>query len=160
MIPKWLYRGVHHDPHPRFWLPDMREYIPDPKAGLDAALIETCIPPKEVPAFQIRTTLLPGLGATAYAFREAWATHIDKSNPVASLFITTEQFDTDDDTVRIAKALLAAEMAFPAVWKRFARLTLGETCTYSPKSSAPSVSSTLAMESRFEPESTSAKSSA
>jgi len=154
MLPKWIYYGVHHDPHPRFWLPGMVEAKAMGEV-LTSAMIEASIPPASITPFEVRVTLLPD-NAMALAWRERWKTQLSP-DPVASLFVTsvTDQF-TDVPT-----ALAAAQAAFPEVWKRFEKLTIGETCNaFAPPSSEASASITSEMESPSKPEKASAKSSA
>lgn len=150
-FPKWLFYGVGHDPHLRSWLPGMVRVVgPDSEW---AAIVAACVPPPEVKPFEVRITLLPDSNATAFAWREPWKTQLSPE-PVPALFITTEKFETPAD------ALAAARRAFPQVWARFEKLTIGETCTYSPLSSVLSASTTPEPAPASAPEKPSAKSSA
>ncbi len=148
MIPKWLYYGVHNDPHLRLWLPGM---VTTKNEAITPDLIEACTPPVTVEPFEVRVTALPF--GTALAFRERWKTQLSPDS-VPALFITSDQVENNSD------ALLAAAAAFPQVWPRFEKLRISETCTYTPPSSAPSVSSTSETVSQSEPAKPSAKSSA
>ena len=149
-FPEWLYHGVHRDPHYRSHVSGMTALADSPVTD---DIVARCVPPDVVPPFEVRTTTdLPG-GATAYAFREAWKTHIDPQ-PVYSLFVTTQKHET------FADAMAAAAQAFPDVWSRFNKLTAGETCTFAPKLSEASPSSTSETESTSKPGKASAKSSA
>lgn len=147
---QWIYYGVHHDPHYRAFVPGMLRLH---EHEITDDLVAHCVPPIGVAPYEVRITLLPDLNATAYAWRENWKTHVSP-DPVFSLFVTSDNFETP------AAALVAAARAFPEVWSRYQKLTIGETCTYAPKSSEASVSSTSETEPPSKPGKASAKLSA
>lgn len=156
-IPQWIYYGPHQDPHMRAYLPGMVT-VPDHMITPD--IVDASVPPVGTPPFEVRITKLAdvgfdGEGVTVLAFRERWRTQLSP-DPVASVFVTRGMTAAPSDL------LAQAQAAFPQVWLRFEKLTIGETCERSlplPSSEA-SASSTPTAEPESKPAKASAKSSA
>lgn len=137
MMPEWLFYGVGHDPHLRCYASGMA--LADRPEWLTDSVVAACVPPVEAPPFEVRITklVLEAGEVVAMAFREPWKTQLSP-DPVPALIITRMMNDADPPS----QIMASAGNVFPEVWRRFPKLTIGETCTYTPPSSAPSVSST------------------
>ena len=129
----WYYWGVHTDPHPRLWVPGMRE-VKDSQVT-DEMIMKATPPPWATPFEVYRLQLTLATKFFAYSWRERWKTQIS-TEPECAAFITNQTFADDDE------AIAAAKHAFPEVWTRFEKLDLSK-CRSSRPSSAASPSNTV-----------------